>query len=303
MPSVNARLQDEAIDHAVDERRYSNWVVQRMIAVLNRSDARLMAQLSEALLQLEADSFTVERLEVLLTSLRAVNAQAYAQVYDALQEPLQGMATAEAQWQASSLRAALPAPVLPRQVGVRSPLHLRAGDVQRDDGQALHQRAGLLDVGMALRRHVARQARHVVHQQRPPGLAEQAVENVRQHLVGAVARKNLRGIDAMQGRDSLAQRHAVVIGIQAQAVAGGRAYGLERARRGGIRMLVGIELEQAVHARLFAGSVRSEIGDVIAPVIALAGQLRPLYVWIVRRLEFDAQGRAGEIEGLAKARL
>lgn len=82
-----------------------------MIAVLNRSDARLMAQLSEALLQLEADSFTVERLEGLLVSLRTINAQAYAQVYEALQEPLQGMATAEAQWQASSLRAALPAPV------------------------------------------------------------------------------------------------------------------------------------------------------------------------------------------------
>lgn len=65
MPTVNAALQDEAIDHAVDLQRYSVDVVRRMIAVLNRSDARLVAQLSEALLRLEATSFTVERLSLI----------------------------------------------------------------------------------------------------------------------------------------------------------------------------------------------------------------------------------------------
>jgi len=108
MASANARLQDEAIDHAIDERRYSTWVVQRMIAVLNRSDARLAAHLSEALLTMEPDSFTVERLEQLLQSLRTVNAQAYAQVLEAMAEPMQGMAAAETQYQASALRAVVP---------------------------------------------------------------------------------------------------------------------------------------------------------------------------------------------------
>lgn len=111
MPAANARLQDRAVDRAIDVRRYSVGVVRRMIAVLNRSDARLSAQLSEALMRMDRDSFTVERLEAMLTSVRATNAAAYADLMGALGPELRDLAGSEATAQTAAIRAAVPAPV------------------------------------------------------------------------------------------------------------------------------------------------------------------------------------------------
>ena len=104
-------LQDRAIDHAHDLHRFSVGVVQRMIAVLNRSDAHLSAQLIEALMQLDRQSFTVARLESLLDSVRRVNAQAYSAVMDALRPEIKGLAGVEATGQVAGFKAALPSVV------------------------------------------------------------------------------------------------------------------------------------------------------------------------------------------------
>jgi phage tail protein X len=109
--STNAVLADRAVDLAIDRLRYARGVAFRMIAILNRSDARLMAELTEALMRLERDAFTVERLESLLASLRAVNAQAYRAVMDALQGDLQALAEAEANAGLASWRNAVPSAV------------------------------------------------------------------------------------------------------------------------------------------------------------------------------------------------
>lgn len=109
--TANAILLDRAVDHAINELRFERGVVYRMIAVLNRADARLSAQLAEALLQLEADSFTVQRLEALLVSVRETNDAAYAAVFDALEPALRDLAEAEAAAQRAQLRAAVPAAV------------------------------------------------------------------------------------------------------------------------------------------------------------------------------------------------
>ncbi len=111
MASANERLQDEAVDHGIDMLRYERWVSQRMVAVLNRADARLVAALAEALLQQDPDSFTVERLEAMLLSVRALNAEAYALVAREFAPYMQGEAAAEARWQAGALRGAVPASV------------------------------------------------------------------------------------------------------------------------------------------------------------------------------------------------
>lgn len=113
MPSLNARLQDEAVDRQIDLLRYNRGVVLRMIAVLNRSDARLMAQLTEALMQLPAESFTVQRLESLLFSMRFVetNLEAYRAVFEAFEPDMRGLAGVEAGYQATALRAVVPAAV------------------------------------------------------------------------------------------------------------------------------------------------------------------------------------------------
>lgn len=117
MPAVNTVLQDEAINHAHDLHRYAVGVIQRMQAVLNRADASLMAKLTEALMQIEQSSFTVARLETLLASVRALNAQAYDAVMQALQPEMAGLAKVEAAAQKSQLVDAVPA-----QVAVRFPI-------------------------------------------------------------------------------------------------------------------------------------------------------------------------------------
>lgn len=114
MPTANATLFDKAIDHAIDLRFYSNGVVRRMIAVLNRADARLSAQLAEALLQLPADSFTVERLEALLQSVRETNAAAYRAVLAELEPELRALSALEARAEEASWRAAIPAAISER---------------------------------------------------------------------------------------------------------------------------------------------------------------------------------------------
>lgn len=109
--TANAVLQDRAIDHAHDFQRYSTGVVQRMVAVLNRTDASLTAQLSQALMQMDRQSFTVERLESLLGSVRRLNADAYTAVLQALDPEMRGLARVEAAGHASAYRAALPSVV------------------------------------------------------------------------------------------------------------------------------------------------------------------------------------------------
>lgn len=111
MATANARLLDLDVDHAVDLTRFSTGVAYRLMAVLNRADRRLMAELAQAMLQLEAESFTIERLEALLANVRALNAEAYALVFSEFAGQLQGFAEVEASWQTASLRAAVPAAV------------------------------------------------------------------------------------------------------------------------------------------------------------------------------------------------
>lgn len=111
MPTVNEIIQDESVAHAVSLQQYSLGVVRKIIATLNRSDARLMVALAEALDRMPAESFTVERLESLLASVRQVNAAAYAQVAQELGQELKELAAYELGWQHQLFTTTIPAPV------------------------------------------------------------------------------------------------------------------------------------------------------------------------------------------------
>ncbi len=80
MRPVNEKLQDAAVGHQVDQAHFSNGAVHRIIALLNRTDADLAAALQQALDQMDRSQFSVDRLESLLQSVRALNLQAYNQV-------------------------------------------------------------------------------------------------------------------------------------------------------------------------------------------------------------------------------
>lgn len=111
MDSVNDLLFSEHIRHQVALAGYNNNVVARIIALLNRSDVRLYAELQAALERLPPSSFTVERLESLLGSVRATNSAAYEQMGRELTDELRSFAQYEAAYQAQALQSVLPVSV------------------------------------------------------------------------------------------------------------------------------------------------------------------------------------------------
>ena len=111
MPSANEKLFDESIAHQIDLLGYSNNVVKRMIRLLNATDADLMAQLTQKLDTLPTSSFTVERLELLLTSVRALNSQAYDTVSSELNSELKSLVSYESDYQQKLLTLTVPVPI------------------------------------------------------------------------------------------------------------------------------------------------------------------------------------------------
>jgi hypothetical protein len=109
--SANDEIFDRAVIHAVDLAKYTNGVVRRIIATLNRSDARLSAELTAAIERAGEDAFSVQRLESLLASVRSINVTAYGQIALELSSELQAFAAYEANFQTLTLQEALPAVV------------------------------------------------------------------------------------------------------------------------------------------------------------------------------------------------
>lgn len=112
MSTVNEKLRDQDIGHQVDLQRYGNDVVRRIIALLNRVDSDLFAQITDALERLPAESFTVERLEQLLYSVRALNAQVYSQVGVELTAEMRKLTEYESGYQFQLFRTILPAQIV-----------------------------------------------------------------------------------------------------------------------------------------------------------------------------------------------
>lgn len=110
--TVNERLADEAVSHAVDLAQYSNGAVRRIIALLNRTDAELFAELTQAIESMSATAFNVERLESLLVSVRQLNARAYAAVADELASETRKLAIYEAGYQLALFDSVIPAQVV-----------------------------------------------------------------------------------------------------------------------------------------------------------------------------------------------
>lgn len=108
MASVNETLVDQAVDHVIDLNRFSNGAVRRIVSLLNRTDDELRTAIIEALLRLPADSFTVQRLETLLGSVRSLNASAMRAVEAALEGEMRDLADFEAAFQVNSLQASFP---------------------------------------------------------------------------------------------------------------------------------------------------------------------------------------------------
>jgi hypothetical protein len=108
METANDKLSDESLAHAIWVSQYSTGVANRMIKILNDSDAELTARLLVAMDTLDAESFTVSRLESLLVSVRALNHEAVQSMHAGLSAELQELAQHEAGFQLSLFQFAIP---------------------------------------------------------------------------------------------------------------------------------------------------------------------------------------------------
>lgn len=111
MVSVNTLLLEETIRHQVELQRYEAGVVARMIAVLDRADKRIAAELAVALQEIDPSLFKMERLESLLTSIRELSKAAYEQIGEDMREELKEFNAYELSYQHQALVTHLPAVV------------------------------------------------------------------------------------------------------------------------------------------------------------------------------------------------
>ncbi len=109
--SVNDLLQLESIRHQVELQRYEAGVVARMIAVLDRADKRIAAELAVALQEIDPSLFKMERLESLLTSIRELSKAAYEQIGKDMRDELKEFNAYELSYQHQALVTHLPAVV------------------------------------------------------------------------------------------------------------------------------------------------------------------------------------------------
>lgn len=114
-------LLNHAVRHQVNMTQYGNFVLAKMIRILNLTDQDLIGQLNAALVDLDADSFKVQRLDKLLASVRELNAQAYAALYGGVTDELRAYVEYEGQFQYDMYRSVVPvnfsiAAVVPEQV-------------------------------------------------------------------------------------------------------------------------------------------------------------------------------------------
>ncbi|MBX9267210.1 minor capsid protein [Chromobacterium violaceum] len=111
MATANEQQLLQLIAHQIDLGRYSSHVVRKIMALLNRADADLFARLQLALADLDADTFTVQRLDAILRSVRQLNRAAYEQARISLEGELSGVVTSEVEWQHDLFRGLLPVQV------------------------------------------------------------------------------------------------------------------------------------------------------------------------------------------------
>lgn len=105
-------LFDAAVRHQIGLQRFSAGVVRRVLALLNRAEPDLVAQLTAALERLSPESFTVERLERLLESFRDMHADLQRQLRAAIRGEIRALAGYEAGFQARLLESTAMVPTI-----------------------------------------------------------------------------------------------------------------------------------------------------------------------------------------------
>jgi SPP1 gp7 family putative phage head morphogenesis protein len=145
MATLNDELLDQAVSHSIDLQRYGNGAVARMLALLAKTDSDLFLQLTAALEKMPPERFTVQRLDSLLASVRALNGKSYTRMHDALQVELKDLTDYEAGYQKDLFESTLPAQVSVASVSVEQVY--AAAMAQPFQGRLLKEWADSLEAG------------------------------------------------------------------------------------------------------------------------------------------------------------
>lgn len=100
--STADRIVDEAVSHRIGLSRYSTALTRKVLALLNRVDADLVARIARA----DNEGRNPERLEQLLVELRQMQAQGWREVGGKLESELADLAETEVQFQGRVARFA-----------------------------------------------------------------------------------------------------------------------------------------------------------------------------------------------------
>jgi len=147
MATANENLRDESIAHAIWVARYGNGVANKMVKLLNESDAELTARLLVAMDSLDTNSFTVTRLEALLASVRQVNHSAIEAMRISLSEELLQLAQHEVAYQMELFGHVIPDSVLELHplIGISTDAVYAAATSQPFQGRLLSEWASSLE--------------------------------------------------------------------------------------------------------------------------------------------------------------
>lgn len=110
MASVNQKIFDGEVSHQIGLVRYSNNVVRKIIALLNKSDAKLFAELVKKLESMP-NSPSLARIDAQLKAIREINDKAYEAIKKEIDVELSQLASYEVDYQLELFGAALPVAV------------------------------------------------------------------------------------------------------------------------------------------------------------------------------------------------
>lgn len=112
MATANEKLADSAISHQIDLMHYENGVTNKIIALLNSVDADLFAQIANALENLPPNQFNADRLDSLLTSVRALNRDVYNSINANITQDLSYLIQYEAGYQFGLFDTIIPGDII-----------------------------------------------------------------------------------------------------------------------------------------------------------------------------------------------
>lgn len=108
MASSNDILLDSSVAHLIDLQGYSVNELRRILALLNRADPDLLAAIEAAVEKGQGQSFSVQRLNDLLQSVRELNGEVFKELRIRLDEDFKDLTDYEVGYQRQLLGSVLP---------------------------------------------------------------------------------------------------------------------------------------------------------------------------------------------------